>query len=251
MGNSTSSTSAQIFPFSFGEHGVRVIMRGDEPWFVAADICGALGYKNTTQAIADNLDADERYICQIERGGSLVIISESGLYALILRSRKPEARRFAKWVTAEVLPALRKTGAYSSTTRQAPSALPPLQDDTYRQQAQAMAMGYIAQLRQMPAWEQVAPKWDETEAQRMADGIVAGWMLHPQRWLMHFDGHGAARLKPLSPHALLVDPTDLDALIDFVARSLPRSALPVLLQAAITRLLDMAGPPTLTDDTAP
>lgn len=104
--------------FNFGDHAVRIIMCDDEPWFVAGDVCAALGYVNTSKAIADHLDDDERStITNSESrngGGKLVTINESGLYALVLRSRKPEARKFAKWVTSEVLPAIRKTGSYGT-----------------------------------------------------------------------------------------------------------------------------------------
>lgn len=103
---------ADITPFNFGTHTVRVITRNNQPWFVASDVCQALGYSNTSKAIGDHLDEDERYNESLERGGSLLLISESGLYALVLRSRKPEARKFAKWVTSEVLPSIRQTGSY-------------------------------------------------------------------------------------------------------------------------------------------
>ena len=105
---------ADIIPFNFGTHAVRVIARNNQPWFVASDVCQALGYSNTSKAIGDHLDEDERYNESLERGGSLLLISESGLYALVLRSRKPEARKFAKWVTSEVLPSIRQTGSYQS-----------------------------------------------------------------------------------------------------------------------------------------
>ena len=104
--------------FNFGPHSVRVVVRDGEPWFVASDVCGALDYKNTSKAIGDHLDDDERTTVLVPRthndslGVQTNIISESGLYALVLRSRKPEARKFAKWVTSEVLPAIRKTGVY-------------------------------------------------------------------------------------------------------------------------------------------
>ena len=102
--------------YSFNTHAVRVVIRNGDPWFVANDVCAALGYVNTSKAVADHLDDDERStITNSESrngGGKLVIINESGLYALVLRSRKPEARKFAKWVTSEVLPAIRKTGRY-------------------------------------------------------------------------------------------------------------------------------------------
>lgn len=115
MANSTEIQVSSQPTFTFGTHAVRVIVRDGEPWFVAADVCGALDYKNVSQTIGDNLDEDEKGVSAgYTLGGEqkLVVISESGLYALVLRSRKPEARKFAKWVTSEVLPAIRKTGVY-------------------------------------------------------------------------------------------------------------------------------------------
>lgn len=114
---------AEITPFNFGSNIVRVVSRNNDPWFVANDVCKALGYSNTSKAIADHLDDDERYNESLDRGGSLLLISESGLYALILRSRKPEARKFAKWVTSEVLPTIRKTGSYQNNTQSQRTAL--------------------------------------------------------------------------------------------------------------------------------
>ena len=104
---------ADITPFNFGTHAVRVTTRNNQPWFVANDVCEALSYRNTSKAISDHIDEDERYNEPLERGGSMLFVSESGLYALVLRSRKPEARKFAKWVTSEVLPSIRQTGGYA------------------------------------------------------------------------------------------------------------------------------------------
>ena len=101
--------------FNFNSHAVRTVDRDGAIWFVATDVCAALGYANPSKAIADHLDDDERSNEQLDRsqmGSKAIIINESGLYALVLRSRKPEARKFAKWVTSEVLPAIRKTGQY-------------------------------------------------------------------------------------------------------------------------------------------
>lgn len=111
---------ADITPFNFGTHAVRVISRDNQPWFVANDVCNALGYSNPRDAIAKHLDDDEKGVANSDTlGGNqqLTIISESGLYALVLRSRKPEARKFAKWVTSEVLPSIRQTGCYGSPQR--------------------------------------------------------------------------------------------------------------------------------------
>lgn len=92
----------------------RVIDQNGEPWFVLTDVCRSLGIKNASDAAA-RLDDDEKGIVQIDTLGGTQkarIINESGLYSVILRSDKPEAKRFKKWVTAEVLPSIRKTGGY-------------------------------------------------------------------------------------------------------------------------------------------
>lgn len=110
---------ADITPFTFGTHAVRVITRDNQPWFVAIDVCNALGYVNSRKAVADHLEDDEKATVTNSDGRAgngaqqFTIISESGLYALVLRSRKPEARKFAKWVTSEVLPSIRQTGSYT------------------------------------------------------------------------------------------------------------------------------------------
>ena len=109
---------------------VRVSDRDGAPWFVAADVCKALDLANPRNAVA-RLDEDERATVQISDGGQprkFNIISESGLYALIIRSNKPEAREFRKWVTAEVLPAIRRTGRY-----EAAELLPPEPKNDFRE----------------------------------------------------------------------------------------------------------------------
>jgi len=105
----------QVTPGIETSSAVRVVDINGEPWFVAADICSALELNNTSMAVA-GLDDDERGISEVDtRGGkqSATVISESGLYSLVLRSRKPEAKQFKRWITHDVLPAIRKTGSYS------------------------------------------------------------------------------------------------------------------------------------------
>ena len=102
---------------TFGE--VRITLIGGEPWFVAVDVCNALGLVNPTLAVS-RLDEDEKMtLCSTKghsgkRGGaqSLNIINEPGLYTLVLSCRKPEAKAFKRWITHEVLPIIRKTGGY-------------------------------------------------------------------------------------------------------------------------------------------
>lgn len=98
----------------FEDRAVRMIDKEGEPWWVASDVCDVLGIKQPTRAV-EGLDEDEKGVTITHTPGgdqSLLTVNESGLYSLILRSRKPEAKRFKRWVTHEVLPALRKTGMY-------------------------------------------------------------------------------------------------------------------------------------------
>ena len=102
--------------FDFNEKTVRVIMQDGEPWWVAKDVCNILGLSNARDAISV-LDDDEKRVSEIptpSNGGysKLNIVSESGLYTLIIRSNKPEAKQFKRWITHEVIPSIRKTGSY-------------------------------------------------------------------------------------------------------------------------------------------
>lgn len=96
----------------------RIIDRNGEPWFVLADVCAELEIANSRDA-ANRLDDDEKDVVNADTlGGSqrMTVINESGLYSLILTSRKAEAKRFKKWVTSEVLPSIRRTGRYGGST---------------------------------------------------------------------------------------------------------------------------------------
>lgn len=91
---------------------LRVLQRDGEPWFVTTDVCKALGIANS-RAAAFELDPEEKGVVTADTLGGqqrVSIISESGLYLLVLKSRKEEAKAFQKWVTGEVLPSIRKTG---------------------------------------------------------------------------------------------------------------------------------------------
>ncbi len=93
----------------FGE--VRAQEINGEPWFVLKDVCQVLGINNPT-TVAERLDEDERAKFDLGRQGKSWIINESGLYTTIIRSDKPQAKAFRKWITGEVLPSIRKTGGY-------------------------------------------------------------------------------------------------------------------------------------------
>lgn len=111
--------SSDVKLFEKEEFGkVRVVMQGADPWFVGKDVCECLGLENVSEALR-GLDEDEKITLSNPDGNpkagiphQMNVISESGLYSLILRSRKPEAKAFKRWVTHEVLPSIRKTGHY-------------------------------------------------------------------------------------------------------------------------------------------
>ena len=105
---------AEIQIFNYQNREVRTVEQNGEPWFVLKDVCEVLGI-GTPAKVAERLDEDEKGMSQIHTPGGLQnvsIITESGLYNVILRSDKPEAKPFRKWVTSEVLPSIRKTGGY-------------------------------------------------------------------------------------------------------------------------------------------
>lgn len=103
----------QLFKFEGNE--VRTLKIDDEPYFVGKDVAKILGYKNTKDALAKHVDVEDKLGSQIATSGQrreMTVINESGLYSLILSSKMPNARKFKRWVTSEVLPAIRKHGAY-------------------------------------------------------------------------------------------------------------------------------------------
>ena len=101
--------------FDYRGQNVRTDSKDDAVWFVAADVCRVLDLGNTAMAV-ERLDADEKGISSIDTPGGnqqMAVVNEAGLYALILTSRKPQAKEFKRWVTHEVLPSIRKRGLYA------------------------------------------------------------------------------------------------------------------------------------------
>ena len=97
----------------FGE--VRTMVINDEPWFVGKDVASVLGYERANNAIRSHVEEEDKLMHQISASGQrrqMTIINESGLYALILSSKLPQAKEFKRWVTSEVLPSIRRNGAY-------------------------------------------------------------------------------------------------------------------------------------------
>ncbi|MFD4457668.1 BRO family protein [Nocardia sp. NPDC058480] len=120
--------SANLMPFTYDDAIVRTVVVDGEPEFVASDVCRILEHSNPSAAVA-GLDDDERGLRNVETPSGtqqMVTVTEAGLYSLIIRSRKAEAKRFRRWITHEVLPAIRQTGGYGQPA-QSVERLTPLE----------------------------------------------------------------------------------------------------------------------------
>ena len=134
-------TKIQVFEYQSNK--VRTVDMDGAPWFVLKDVCEVLGLGNS-RMVSDRLDEDEKGVSKIVTLGgvqNVTIINESGLYNVILRSDKPEAKPFRKWVTSEVLPSIRKTGSYTMPKlSKEMQALFLLDDRTQKQEARLTAL---------------------------------------------------------------------------------------------------------------
>ena len=152
------------------EASIRMQMVDGEPWFAAKDVCELLGLDNSRQAVS-RLDDDEKGVISSDTPGGkqeLTFVSESGMYALIFQSRKPQARAFRKWVTGEVLPSLRKYGYYVAPGAQL--------TDEQREELERVMMGRMLRYLSRRDYIQVArrtgyPVW---YVQRVVAGQAGG-----------------------------------------------------------------------------
>lgn len=160
--------TAQIIPFKFEACEVRTLLIDGQPWFVAADVCRVLDVTNTSQAL-QALDEDERSMFNIGRQGQANIINESGMYTLILRCRdavkkgsKPHA--FRKWLTAEVLPAIRKHGRYEDSRNNLGTLIGETIGTNGFNMLGALVKGKVAQLPTATQRRATAKIWSQTHA---------------------------------------------------------------------------------------
>ena len=131
-----------LVPFRYDGQPVRVVDIDGEPWFVLADLCRVLGITRPPSAVAERIDDALRRAYPIAdslgRTQQAIIVSEPGMYEVVIRSDKPDAKTFRRWITAEVLPQIRKTGAYSAT--------PALTDDQIIAQALQLTTARVEKL---------------------------------------------------------------------------------------------------------
>ena len=170
---------------TFGK--VRTLNLNGEPWFVAVDVCSVLDLSNPTIAVR-RLDEDERAKFNLGRQGDATIVNEPGLYTLVLGSRKPEAKAFKRWITHEVIPAIRKHGVYITDEKlklfaEHPELLDALMKSLYAAHAE--------NLRHRAERQTLLPKADYYDAFMDADGCTnlrttAKELNVPERWFARF-----------------------------------------------------------------
>ena len=170
---------------AFGK--VRTLNLNGEPWFVAVDVCSVLDLSNPTIAVS-RLDEDERAKFNLGRQGDATIVNEPGLYTLVLGSRKPEAKAFKRWITHEVIPAIRKHGVYITDEKlklfaEHPELLDALMKSLYATHAE--------NLRHRTERQTLLPKADYYDAFMDADGCTnlrttAKELNVPERWFARF-----------------------------------------------------------------
>lgn len=151
--------------FNYHSNEVRTVTKDGEPWFVLKDVCRVLGISKYRDVTA-RLDPDERGSVRVDTLGGkqeMTIINESGLYMVILRSDKPEAKPFRKWVTSEVLPAIRRTGTYGADGTKAALAEAKLNNSRARL---ALVWMKIAKENPVPGYKQVCAHY--------ASAVLAG-----------------------------------------------------------------------------
>lgn len=206
--------------FQYADREVRTVSVDGEVWFVLADICGVLGVANVGNVAARLEEADIRQT-DISSGGqrrAVTIVSESGMYEVVIRSDKPEARRFRWWVTHEVIPAIRRTGTYAVETPEQlmARAVVQAQEIIARKDEQIAALAPMAE-----AWEEIADAGTDYAVRDVAPmlsraGIETGPqrlfdMLHELGWIYRGEKHrwtpyaravdaGLLKLRAMSPY---------------------------------------------------
>lgn len=153
----------EIKVWNYESSEVRTIEKDGEPWFIGKDVADILGYTNPRKAIGDHVDEEDKGVTKCDTLGgvqNLTVINESGLYSLILSSKLPDAKKFKRWVTSEVLPSIRKTGNYSM---QQADTLAIQRMEAEARQNRAIAMRINAENRRMklllehPNMDQISP----------------------------------------------------------------------------------------------
>lgn len=208
----------QVVPFEFESHEVRIVTIGGEPWFVLADLCAVLDLSNPSM-VAQRIDASALSQAEVSSAGqrrTVMVVSEPGMWEVVIRSDKPQAVSFRRWITGEVIPTIRKTGAFG-----APVALT---NDEIVAHALQITVAKVASLEsKVEELKPSAEAWDELAAAdgdfSVADaakmlcraGIETGrdrlfQSLHAMRWVYRSGGRFQALQRAVDDGYLLQKP---------------------------------------------
>ncbi len=229
-----------IVSFSFDALEVRIIPRDGNPWFVLADVCRVLEVGNPSDA-ARRLDDDEKGVDTIDTLGGRqdgTVINESGLYSLILTSRKPEAKRFKKWVTSEVIPAIRRTGQYSTAAKSQAKATPAPGAAAAAAQMELINMlidSVAAIAVQVAALSQRSPAVAQNQPPPPPQGRTVHLPNEGYNFLVACNDEGVRQVYNADDHEL-VHMKDKHSIGHFIRHAVPDDALGAVLNAAASRV---------------
>ena len=231
--------STKVMEFKFGDQTLKAVLGEDgEVWFVASEVCEILEISKYRDAVA-RLDEDERMPLVVDTlGGAqrVASISESGLYSLVMTSRKPDAKKFKKWVTSEVLPSIRKSGRYNS--EKAAPALGTIEAPSTQERMQgAMSVaGTLIDIGEAVLGEaglrRRVPKLSHAE---VALGL-AGLILKGKRFLLTMEDVERPVMRVLGSKEVLVN-VDGHEWIDKLLSVMNREQLKVIASRAIARIV--------------
>lgn len=266
-----TTNTAQIIPFNIESHQLRVIAdeRG-EPWFVAADVCDVLGYKNSRKAIADHCrqgGVTKRYtIDNMGREQEVTIINEGNLYRLIIKCRLPVAERLEALVCDEILPAIRKTGRYEQ-----PEQITPEQQNALQQIIKRIAAGdgkktvalwsrFNNHFR-LGSYKQL-PSKNFAEAITYLEGLTGEYLPRPDlpnalheiptreqifqeiieeslgnlRLMVSVNKHQAMKVQHIAPNEIITTAAQIPDLIANCGAIIPNAILPKIIEAVASRM---------------
>ena len=174
----TEENAPELATFRSDEFGqLRMVSYNGEPWFIGKDICDALGYSNSSKALNDHVDPEDKRQGDgvtirdpMGRFQKPTIINESGLYSLILSSKLEGAKKFKRWVTSEVLPSIRKNGGYGMTPKTYPEALRALADLTEKRSS--FGFIYEKEVKAAQEWMAKHPPQEPPEGEGLYYALV-------------------------------------------------------------------------------
>ncbi len=233
--------SKEVMEFSFGGKVFKATTGEDgQSWFVASEACEILGFGNPRQAVSTHVEEEDRGVHSMDTHGgkqNLTVVNESGLYALIVGSRKPDAKKFKKWVTSEVLPTIRKTGRYIAE-KAAPPSLGPIQAPGTQEKLQGamdVARALIGVGEATLGREGLKAQIPHLSHPEVAIGL-AGLILKNKRFLLTLDDIEHPVIRPLEKNELIIQASGSEW-IDKLLSVMNQDQLKAMARLAMARIV--------------